>query len=151
MIPVRAFVILGLGECAFQNCSAKWRALGTLSSPFHAMSCSAPGLIGVASTNPASVLVSRIPTYAMKGFRVPLRWVLPVMLLVGLFAASLVSAPWMTMSAAILIYIAAIPFAIRTYGSLKQKAEALQGGSPGSDLGAADEPPSEDEIDAPPG
>ncbi len=73
----------------------------------------------------SGLLISRIPTYAFKTFRVPYRWVLPTMLFVGLLAASIVGAPWATLTAVIFIYIVGIPFAVRSYRSLRTKAEAL--------------------------
>ena len=94
----------------------------------------------------SGLLVSRIPTYALKGFRVPLRWVLPTMLFVGLFAASLVSAPWLTMSAAIFVYAASIPFSVRAYRRLERKAEELEGRMPGAEPRSDEDTLSEDEA-----
>ena len=81
----------------------------------------------------SALMVSRIPTFAFKKFRVAHRWVLPTMLLVGLFAASLVSAPWLTMSTTMVIYLASIPFSMRSYRKLERA------GAGGTDATAADD------------
>lgn len=80
----------------------------------------------------AGLMVSRIPTFAFKKFKVPNPWILPSMLFVGLFAATLVSAPWTTLSVVLVIYLASIPFSVRAYRSLKKKALALTEGKAGT-------------------
>lgn len=70
--------------------------------------------------------VSRIPTYSFKQFKVPQKLVLPTLLLVGLAAASLVSAPWATLIAVLLAYIASIPFSIRSFRRLQKAAAEIQ-------------------------
>jgi CDP-diacylglycerol--serine O-phosphatidyltransferase len=67
----------------------------------------------------AALMVSRIPTYAFKTGKIPHRWVLPVMLLVGLLAASIVSAPWITLSVVLVVYSISIPFSVRAYRRLE--------------------------------
>ncbi|MDP6805881.1 MAG: CDP-diacylglycerol--serine O-phosphatidyltransferase [Rhodospirillales bacterium] len=79
-----------------------------------------PIVVSAAIIIVSALLVSPIPTYSFTKMRVPHRWVLPVMLVVGLFAAALVSAPWSTMSACLAIYVATIPFSIRSYRRLKR-------------------------------
>ncbi|HJO69580.1 MAG TPA: CDP-diacylglycerol O-phosphatidyltransferase, partial [Rhodospirillales bacterium] len=41
-------------------------------------------------------------------------------LLVGLFAAALVSAPWSTLSVVLSVYVVTIPFSIRSYRRQKR-------------------------------
>jgi len=77
-------------------------------------------LVGV-----AFLMVSKIPTFSGKRVRVPHRWVLPVLLLVGLLAACLVSDPWLTLSSIGLLYLALIPLSIRSFRRLRQQAEAV--------------------------
>ncbi|MDH5748813.1 MAG: CDP-diacylglycerol--serine O-phosphatidyltransferase [Rhodospirillales bacterium] len=76
------------------------------------------------------LMVSRIPTYSFKNFRVPLPWVLPTLLFVGIFAAFLVAEPWPTISVVMILYAASFPLSIRSFRSLKKQAEALQRKSP---------------------
>ena len=61
------------------------------------------------------------------------------MLFVGLLAASIVGAPWATLTAVLFAYIIGIPFAVRAYRSLQSKAEALlnRDGGESDDGGAA--------------
>jgi CDP-diacylglycerol--serine O-phosphatidyltransferase len=70
--------------------------------------------------------VSRIPTYSFKQFKVPHGLVLPTLLLVGLLAAFLVSAPWATCIAVLSAYIASIPFAMRSFHILRKAAAEIQ-------------------------
>jgi len=58
----------------------------------------------------SALMVSRVPTYSGKSIRVPQRHVLPLLLLVGLTAGFVVGAPWSTLPAFGLIYVASIPF-----------------------------------------
>lgn len=85
-----------------------------------------PAVVTVIMILVATLLVSRLPTFAFKQFKVPHNMVLPTMLFVGLLAALLVSAPWATLSAALAVYLISIPFAWRSYQKLKRQAEALQ-------------------------
>ena len=91
-----------------------------LSFEFGTDAFKSPIVVAAAIITISALLVSPIPTYSLTKMRVPHRWVLPVMLVVGLFAAALVSAPWSTMSACLAIYVATIPFSIRSYRRLKR-------------------------------
>ena len=75
----------------------------------------------------AALMVSRLPTYAFKKFKVPSAWVLPTMLIVGLIAASAVAAPWKTMSAMLIVYILAMPLGVLSYRKLERMAAEVQG------------------------
>ncbi len=83
-----------------------------------------PALVSVVIVIVAMLMISQIPTFSGKKIRVPHRWVLPVMLLVGLLAAGLVSAPWTTLWAVCLVYALSIPVSVRSYRRLKTKAVA---------------------------
>jgi CDP-diacylglycerol--serine O-phosphatidyltransferase len=72
----------------------------------------------------AFLMVSRIPTYSFKRFRVPSKWVLPLMLLVGLLAAFLVTEPWATLSVLGLVYLLGIPLSVRSFHRLSSRAAA---------------------------
>ena len=61
-------------------------------------------------------MVSSIPTYALKG------WKLPVILVVGLVATGVLGAPWMTLAGCILIYLATIPLSFLSYRKLTAAA-----------------------------
>lgn len=70
----------------------------------------------------SGLMISRIPTYAMKQVRVPHRLVLPFLLLVGLIAALLAMATWFTISAFLFAYLVSIPFSVRSYRRLANTA-----------------------------
>lgn len=55
------------------------------------------------------LMVSRLPTLALKGWRVPAPFVLPLLVLVAILAASLVTDPFMTLSVIGLGYAALLP------------------------------------------
>ena len=42
-------------------------------------------------------MVSRVPTFSLKRFRVPREWVLPTLLAIGVAAAFLTTEPWATL------------------------------------------------------
>ncbi len=102
-----------------------------------------PLVVAVVLVVVSALLISRIPTFALKKFKVPHTWVLPTMLFVGLFAAMLVAEPWLTMAAAMIAYVASIPFSVRAFRSLRRKAEALRRGAEGDAMGEADGPPAD--------
>ena len=74
----------------------------------------------------ALLLVSPMPTFSGKGLRVPHNMIVPVLALVGLLAAALVSAPWLTLLLVGLGYLASIPLSVRQYRRLQSAADRLQ-------------------------
>lgn len=85
------------------------------------------------------LMVSTMPTFSFKKMRVSPKMVLPLMLIVGAFAAFLVTEPWLTLSAVIITYLGSIPLAFRNYRALRARVIADnddQGASPdaGDDL-----------------
>jgi len=88
-----------------------------------------PWLAGAMLVVVAGLMVSRVHTFAFKKFKVPQPLVLPMMLIIGLLAASIASAPWATLSLMLTAYLITIPFSIRAYASLKIKAEKIQDGT----------------------
>ena len=83
-----------------------------------------PVMVGV-----SYLMISRIPTYALKQVRVPHRMVMPFLLLVGLTAALLAMATWFTISAFLFAYLVSIPFSVRSYRRLANTA-AREGAGP---------------------
>jgi len=74
----------------------------------------------------AFLLVSTLPVWSFKNFKVPAAYVLPLLLGTGGYAAVLVADPWAALAAAGVIYIAMLPFSRRSYRRLKHDAEELQ-------------------------
>ncbi|MFT5538590.1 MAG: CDP-diacylglycerol--serine O-phosphatidyltransferase [Alphaproteobacteria bacterium] len=64
------------------------------------------------------LMISQIRTFSFKRVRVPQRMIVPLLLLVGLIAASLATALWLTMSAVLIIYLCTLPFSVRAYRRL---------------------------------
>jgi len=81
-----------------------------------------PEVVSIFLVAVSVLMVSRIPTFSFKKFHVTGPWILPLMVIVGLLAALMVSAPWLTLSLIIVAYMVSIPFSIRAFGILKKKA-----------------------------
>ncbi len=76
------------------------------------------------------LMVSTIPTYAFKKFKVPPAMLLPTMMIAGLIIAGLISAPWVTLVCILVFYLLSMPFSRRSYRLLKkqnEEAEASKG------------------------
>jgi CDP-diacylglycerol--serine O-phosphatidyltransferase len=82
-----------------------------------------PAFVGVLLVVVAGLLVSTLPTWSFKNFKVPREAVLPLLLGVGLYAALLVAEPWAALAAAGVIYGGMLPFSMRSYARLKREAE----------------------------
>lgn len=74
----------------------------------------------------AGLMVSRVPTFSGKRRRVPADYVLPLMLVVGVLAAFVLTEPWATLLLVGGGYLLTFPFSIRSYRKLKIAAEALR-------------------------
>lgn len=87
---------------------------------------STPVVAGVIVAATAFLMVSNLPTFSWKSVKLKRSMRLPILLLVGLFAASLFSAPWGTLSLLSIGYAITIIFSVRSYGRLlrQQQAEA---------------------------
>jgi len=74
-------------------------------------------------TGTALLLVSTLPVWSFKNFKIPAQYVLPTLLGIGLYAALLVADPWAALAAAGLIYLAMLPFSRRSFHRLRREAE----------------------------
>jgi len=63
----------------------------------------------------AFLMVGKVPTYSFKRLRVRREYILPVLIVVGLFAAVLWSYPWLTLTGLAVLYVASIPLSMRSY------------------------------------
>lgn len=88
--------------------------------PRHPLFC-AVVLIGT-----ALLLVSTLPVWSFKNFKVRSEYALPLFLGVGAFAAVLVADPWAALAGAGLIYVGMLPFSRRSFQRLRSEAEAIQ-------------------------
>lgn len=69
----------------------------------------------------AFLMISELPTYSWTSVRLRREFRLAALVAVGLFGAALISAPWATLSVAIILYTLAIPFAARSYRRLRRR------------------------------
>jgi CDP-diacylglycerol--serine O-phosphatidyltransferase len=82
-----------------------------------------------------ALMISRLPTFSFKRMKVPHRWVLPGLMLVGLLAAFGATAPWATLTVMIVVYLTTIPFAVLKYRQLQTASENV----PAADVAYAEE------------
>jgi CDP-diacylglycerol---serine O-phosphatidyltransferase len=74
----------------------------------------------------ALLLVSTLPIWSFKNFKVPHEYVLPMLLGTGTFAAVLVADPWLALAAGDVIYLALLPFSVRSFRRLRRAAEEMR-------------------------
>lgn len=74
-----------------------------------------PALVAPVMALVAFLMVSRLPTFSFKRVRLEQRFVLPLLVLVGLLAAFLVSDPWLTLSTLALLYLGSVPVAFMAW------------------------------------
>jgi CDP-diacylglycerol--serine O-phosphatidyltransferase len=72
----------------------------------------------------ALLLVSTLPIWSFKNFKIPSEYVLPLLLGACAYAAVLVADPWAALAAAGLIYLAMLPLSVRSFRRLRREAEA---------------------------
>jgi CDP-diacylglycerol--serine O-phosphatidyltransferase len=70
-------------------------------------------------------MVSTLPTWSFKNFKVPRDYVLPLLVGTGLFVALLLAEPWAALAMAGIVYLGMLPFSLRSYLRLKREAESL--------------------------
>lgn len=96
--------------------SQGWEGLLALSH--HPLFC-APVLAGT-----AVLLVSTLPVWSFKNFKIPSEYAMPLLLGVAAYVAVLVADPWAAFAAAGLIYLGMLPFSRRSFHRLRTEAEA---------------------------
>ena len=84
-----------------------------------------PFLVALYTGAIAALMVSHIPTFSFKGMSVRRDMVMPILLIVGLGAAVLLSYPWGFLTALGLGYLALIPFSILRYRRYASGSEML--------------------------
>lgn len=81
-----------------------------------------PWVVGLWIVCVGALLVSRVPTFAVKKLKVPHRLVGLVLLAVSAVTAALIAEPWLTLLALALAYLASIPLSLRAAQRLKHAA-----------------------------
>lgn len=89
-----------------------------------------PAVVALFLMGVSFLMVSTIPTFSFKKVRIPHKWVLPMLLIVGAIAAFLVTEPWLTLAAIGTVYVGLIPVSIRSFRRLKAQAEQAAGEPP---------------------
>jgi CDP-diacylglycerol---serine O-phosphatidyltransferase len=84
---------------------------------------SAPA-VSVWTVATSGLLISRLPTLSVKTIRVPQRAIAPLLVLVGLLAAAVITLPLGTLVAAMVVYLLHIPYSVRRYHWLARHPEA---------------------------
>lgn len=72
----------------------------------------------------AGLLISRIPTLSLKTIKVPATAVAPLLVLVGLLAAAVITYPLIALACALGIYLLHVPYAVRRHRWLAKHPEA---------------------------
>lgn len=72
----------------------------------------------------ATLAVSTLPVWSFKNFKVPSGLVLPLMMGTGLYATLLLADPWAALACAGVLYLAILPFSLRSFRRLRAAAEA---------------------------
>jgi CDP-diacylglycerol--serine O-phosphatidyltransferase len=106
----------------FLGLEARALNLGWLSTLAHS-----PIFVALVLVGTAALLVSTLPVWSFKNFKVPATYVLPLLLGTGVFAAILFAEPWAALAAAALIYIGMLPFSLRSFRRLREEADAMRG------------------------
>jgi CDP-diacylglycerol--serine O-phosphatidyltransferase len=71
-----------------------------------------------------ALMISTLPTWSFKNFKVPSSLVLPLLIGVGAFGAARLTEPWAALAAGGLFYASMLFFSVRSYARLKREAEA---------------------------
>ncbi|MHA1597810.1 MAG: CDP-diacylglycerol--serine O-phosphatidyltransferase [Alphaproteobacteria bacterium] len=74
-----------------------------------------PALVALFLIVVSALLVSSVPTFSFKKIKIMTKYMVPFMILVGGVITALVSAPWTTLTAVLVAYLATIPFSVRAY------------------------------------
>lgn len=82
-----------------------------------------PGFVSLMLVGTSLLLVSTLPVWSFKNFKVPAEYVLALLLGTGMFAALLLADPWLALAAAGLIYVLMLPFSVRSFRRLRAEAE----------------------------
>jgi len=85
-----------------------------------------PEVVSVFMIVVAGLMISSIPTYSFKKVKLSPKLVLPLMVTVGLVIASMLSAPWVTLSGILAAYMISIPFAVRSYRAICKRTRSCE-------------------------
>lgn len=121
-VPAPAGALLALFPI-FVGLEARMLGVPWLDSLAHA-----PAVVALVLIGTAILLVSTLPVWSFKNFKVPAPLVLPILLGTGVYAAILLAEPWAALAGAGVIYIAMLPLSLRSFRRLRDEAQAMQAG-----------------------
>ncbi len=82
-----------------------------------------PLFVAVMLIGTSVLLVSTLPVWSFKNFKVPSEYVLALLLGTGMFAALMVADPWLALVALGVVYLLMLPFSLRSFRRLRAEAE----------------------------
>lgn len=82
-----------------------------------------PALVGITTALVSLGMVSRIATFSFKQLIIPRDQMVPLLLLVGLFAAAVTVYHWAVVVTIGLVYVASIPFSIHKFSRISKAGE----------------------------
>lgn len=74
------------------------------------------------------LMVSQVPTFAVKRLLIPQRLVLPILVIAAIVIAGVVSAPWFSLVIVLTVYLASIPLSMLRYRRLVKQSEGYRTG-----------------------
>jgi CDP-diacylglycerol--serine O-phosphatidyltransferase len=83
-----------------------------------------PPVVGVWMLLVAALMISRLRTLSMKTVHVPAEFIAPLLVLVGLAGAAIITVPFLALALAVLIYLGHLPYAVYRYRWLGRHPEA---------------------------
>ncbi|MGB0669904.1 MAG: CDP-diacylglycerol--serine O-phosphatidyltransferase [Rhodospirillales bacterium] len=98
-----------------------------------------PVLVCLFELGVGALLVSPIRTFSFKRIRVGRKFILPLMLVIGLLLALILSTPWLALSLVLFAYLISIPFGHRAYQTQLNRWEAAHAGE--AEVQANEAPP----------
>ena len=106
---------LGAGLMLVPVAMWQWTGIEEIRDPFFICSWSAMS---------GGLMISDLATYSWGSLHVSRAWRLPMILIVAIMGATLFTAPWHTLSAIMLGYLATIPFSVRAYARIRRRRAA---------------------------
>ncbi|HYD11827.1 MAG TPA: phosphatidylcholine/phosphatidylserine synthase [Allosphingosinicella sp.] len=89
-----------------------------------------PGLIMAWSGISAFLIISSIATFSMGALRLKRSVRLEAILVIVLIGIAMIVAPWATLSAVVIVYLATIPLSVMRYAAVKRRRARQAGGEP---------------------
>lgn len=86
------------------------------------------------------LMVTHIPTFAIRSQRIPNRYVLPLLAAVGLISAGLAERPWWTITLGSVVYLASIPLSYWSFKRLEAKVAQAEAESTETPQATTDAP-----------